>query len=221
MSRRPSLELRAVVRAEIGRQARGLRKHGLIPGAVYRHGNDTLHVTLESDAFSRVYRRAGTARPVDLTVEGIPPMQVLVHKVDRHPITAHVRHVVLLELRMTEKVTVEIPVRFLNEAPAVADHGATVLTQCDRVRVSALPADLPTHLDADLSALRAVHDTLRVGDLPAPANVTVLNDPDEVVASAAPPVKHAETEEAAPEAAPSEPEVIGAEESSEGAGDGS
>jgi large subunit ribosomal protein L25 len=218
MSKRPTIELRAAVRSELGRQARSLRKHGLVPGAVYRHGRDTLHLTLDADAFARVYRRAGTARPVDLMVEAIPPMQVLVHKVERHPITGHLRHVVLLELRMSEKVTVEIPVRFLGEAPAVADHGATILTQCEHLRVSALPGDLPSHVDADLSVLRAAHDTLRVGDLAFPPNITVLNDSDEVVATAVPPVKRAEPEGAVPEAGPSEPERIGAAEGSGEAG---
>lgn len=216
MSNGQNLSLDAKLRTQFGRQANSLRRKGMLPAAVYRHGNETLHVTLDADAFARLYRRAGTARPVELRVEDTPPMQVLVHKVERHPITTRLRHAILLELRMTEKVTIEIPIRLTGEAPAVTEFDGTLLTQCEHLRVSALPGDLPTHVDADLTQIRTLQDSIRVGDLSLPANVVILNDPDELVATAVPPTKRAEEEEAEETgAAQGEPEVIGSAASAE------
>jgi len=210
MSTGQGLSLDATLRTQLGRQAKSLLADGMLPAAVYRHGNESLHITVKADDFARVYKRAGTSRAVQLRVEDGPPMQVLVHRIERNPITTHLRHAVLLELRMTEKVTIEIPVRFVGEAPAVEAFDANILTQCERIRISALPGDLPTHVDADLGQIKTLQDSIHVGDLKLPATVAILNDPDEVVATAIPPVKRAETEETEEtETPPTEPEVVG------------
>ena len=49
------------------------------------------------------------------------------------------------------------------------------------LRVSCLPADIPEHVEVDVSGLEAVDDGIRVGQLYVPAEVEILNDPEELV----------------------------------------
>ncbi|MCX6358711.1 MAG: 50S ribosomal protein L25 [Armatimonadetes bacterium] len=197
-----SLTLRAEPRNVLGKPAKQLRKAGLVPASVYRHGSESVHVTVAVPEFQKVYQKAGTSTRVQLCIGEDAAMQVLVHKVDRHPISGTFLHVELLELRMTEITTVDVPLRFVGEAAAARVFGAAIVTERNHLRVAALPADLPGHIDVDLSALEAPLDRIRVGDLPLPANVTVLGSPDEVVASAVPKSKREEAADAAAEAEP-------------------
>jgi len=78
------------------------------------------------------------------------------------------------------------------DAVGVRDGG--VMDQPLReVVVSALPDTLPDHIELDVSALQ-IGDSVTVGDLIAPAGVTIVTDPDQVVASVVAPTVEAEPE---------------------------
>lgn len=194
MNASQTLTITGAVRTTVGKTVKHLRKQGRVPGALYRHGDPTLHLSFDAASLERVCRSAGTSRMVTLNVEGDKPRQVLVHRVERDPIKGRILHAVLLELRMTEKVAIEVPVRMVGEAPAEKLLGVPIVTRLEKVRVEALPDHLPTHVDADISSLSAYQDAVRVRDLVVAPEVTILNDPDEVVATPLTPVKPKEAE---------------------------
>ena len=148
------LAMRAEPRDVSGKQVKHLRKAGFVPASVYRHGGESLHVSVDAAEFERIRRRAGTSSIVELQITDTAPMQVLFHNVERHPISGHTLHAALIQVRMTEVIAIEVPLRFLGESPAMHDEGAALITQRDHVRVEALPASLPSHIDVDLSVLR-------------------------------------------------------------------
>jgi len=191
MQPRDNPVLHAAPRTEFGRQTKRLRRDGLVPASVYRRGEDSLHISVPAAEFERVHRRSGSSGIVDLLVENARPLPVLCHNIERHPINGHLLHVVLLQVRMGEPITVDVPVRFQGEAPAVRELGATVVTARDHIRVEAMPGDLPPHADADLSALCTTNDEIRVRDLKLPPGATAITDADEVVATVVPPTKPA------------------------------
>ncbi len=192
MSATDSLTITGEVRTVLGKAVKHMRRQGRIPGAVSRHGDATLHLSFDAASIERVCRLAGTSRIVTLNVEGDKPRRVLVHRVERDPIKGRIRHVVLLELRMTQKVAVEVPLRLVGEAPAEKLLGVPIMTRLDRVRVEALPDHLPTHVEADISSLATYQDAVRVRDLVLPEGVAILHDPDEVVATPHAPAKEKE-----------------------------
>jgi large subunit ribosomal protein L25 len=97
-----------------------------------------------------------------------------------------------------------VPVHFEGDAPGV-HIGGVLMHAMQHITVEALPDHLPEALTYDVSAME-IGDNVHVRDLVAPKDVTILDDPDEIVASIVPPV--VAEEEAAPEQV--EPEVIGA-----------
>jgi large subunit ribosomal protein L25 len=88
---------------------------------------------------------------------------------------------------MTEEMTVDVPLVATGESEAVKLHGGTLLHPIEHVRVKALPDHLPQSLAYDITGLATFDDVVRLRDVSIPGDVTLLTDPDEIVARVAPP----------------------------------
>jgi large subunit ribosomal protein L25 len=135
---------------------------------------------------------------------------VLVRRVDRKGGAGPVQHVDFYAVDLKQKVTVDVPLHFEGEAPAVRDLGATVPYALTSVSVECLPGDIPQSIVVDLSSLARLEDVIFVRDLAVPDNVRVLTDGDLPVASpvqtsAAVAVAAAEAGEEAPAEEPAAP----------------
>ncbi len=90
-------------------------------------------------------------------------------------------HVDLHQVSLMEKLQVEVPVVITGEAPAVKQGDADVAVNVHHVRVECLPTEIPESFTVDISGLENVGDAIRVSDLPAIADVVVIDDPEEVI----------------------------------------
>jgi large subunit ribosomal protein L25 len=90
-------------------------------------------------------------------------------------------------VKMTEELTLDVPVNYAGESHAVEKMGGTLLHLREHISVRALPAELPHALDLDVSPLDSFETILHVRDLIVPAGVTVLTDADEPLARVQPP----------------------------------
>ena len=91
-------------------------------------------------------------------------------------------HVDLFAVRMTEELTVDVPLVMVGESYAVDKLGGTLLHILESVRVKALPDHLPQSVDVSIDGLIDFDATVHVRDLTIPSDVTLLTDPDEIVA---------------------------------------
>jgi large subunit ribosomal protein L25 len=112
---------------------------------------------------------------------------------------------------MTAKIRAEIPIHFINESPAVAGRLGIQVNGASSIEIEALPADLPDHIDIDMSNLVNVNDSVHARDLNLGDKIEIVSEPDEmivrIVALAA---EEEEVEEVVEEEVVSaEPEVIG------------
>jgi large subunit ribosomal protein L25 len=96
-------------------------------------------------------------------------------------------HVDLFVVRMTEELTVDVPLAFTGDAPAVGKLGGTLFHAVDAIRVRALPDRLPASVAVDVGSLAGFDDAIHVRDLRVPEGATILNDGDDVVAKVLPP----------------------------------
>jgi large subunit ribosomal protein L25 len=197
--------------ADGSRQARRLRRSGQIPGVVYGGGEDPVTLQIEVLTLRRVLAHAGQI--VDLDLEG-STVPVLLKDTQRHPVTGEPVHVDLLRVRMDVAIqtTVVVELEGVDDAPGVKEGG--VMEQVNReITVEALPGDIPDNLTLDVSGMN-VNDTLTLADLTPPAGVTLIDDPETVLATCTPPRLEIEPEEEIEE----ETELVGeGEEPAEGA----
>jgi large subunit ribosomal protein L25 len=177
---RPSLA--AQPREISGKRVAVLRRAGQLPGVVFGHGLDSTSVSVDAHDFELLRRRTGQNALVDLSIGDEKPQPVLIHGVQVHPVTRRPLHVDLFLVRMTEELTVDVPLVSIGQSTAVETDGGTLLHALESVRVKALPDHLPQSIEYSIESLVDFDTTIHVRDLEIPSDVTLLTDPDEVVA---------------------------------------
>ena len=191
-----------------GKKVALLRRAGRLPAVVYGHGIDSNSISIDAHEFEQLRRHTGPNALVDLSVDGDKGRPVLVSAVQVHPVNRRTLHVDLFLVRMTEELTVDVPLVATGDAPAVLAQGGTLLHPIESVRVRALPDQLPQSIEYPVDSLLDFETTLHIRDLVIPANVTLVTDGDEIIARVqaprveeAPIVAPVEIGEGAPEAA--------------------
>jgi len=210
-STRPSLA--AEPRTITGKKVAAIRRDGRLPAVVFGHGIDSESVSLDSHEFEQLRRHVGQNALIDLSVDGKGARPVLVHGVQVHPVNRRPLHVDLFLVRMTEELIVDVPLVSTGISRAVEDEGGTVLHPIESVRVKALPDHLPQSIEYAIDSLVDFDAVIKVSDLTIPGDVTLLTDPDEIVAKVQPPRVEVE-----PEPVVAEGEEEGEEGGAEGEG---
>jgi large subunit ribosomal protein L25 len=179
-SARPTLA--AEPRDVLGKKVAALRSAGRLPGVVFGPGIDSTSVSIDSHDFELLRRKTGPNALVDLSVGGQKAQPVLIHGVQVHPVTRRPLHVDLFVVKMTQELIVDVPLVPTGTSRAVVDEGGTLLHSLESVRVKALPDHLPQSVEYSIESLVDFEASIHVRDLDIPSDVTLLTEPDEVVA---------------------------------------
>ena len=211
MSTAPStrLNLAAEPRDVTGKKVALLRRTGRLPAVVYGHGISSENVSVDAHEFELLRRKAGQNALIDLSVNGSKARPVLVHGVQVHPVNRRPVHVDLFLVRMTEELTVDVPLVPIGVSSAVENQNGTLMHQLESVRVKALPDHLPQSIEYSIESLVDFDAVVKVSDLTIPGDVALLTDPDEVVAKVL--ASRLQAEEAALEAEEAEAAAEAAE----------
>jgi large subunit ribosomal protein L25 len=200
-SARPSL---AAARREItGKKVAHLRRAGKLPAVVFGHGEPSTPVTIDAHDFDLLRRHVGATTLIDVSVDGKQSKPALVRDVQLDPVKRRPLHVDLFLVRMTEELTVEVPIVVTGTSEAVEKLGGT-LSHLDHLRVRGLPDHLPQRVEVSVDSLTDFDVSIRVRDLEFPSDVTLLTDLDEVAAKVLPPRIEVEEVPAAEEEAEAE-----------------
>lgn len=196
-----SVPLKAFPRTLVQRGAvKKLRASGRVPATIY--GGQTKPQNLEvvyDDISDLLHHSVSENLLVDLTVDQDARAKrlALVQEIQHHPLNGKVLHVDFHEVAENEKVTISVPVETSGEAAGVKTGGGTLEHVMFKLKVRALPKDLPEQIVVDVSALE-IGKSIHLGDIVPPAGVEVLGNKNlTVVAVAAPRTE----EEVAPAAA--------------------
>lgn len=199
---RPTLA--AEHREVIGKAVHRLRKEGRLPAVVYGHGVGSANVTIDAHDFDLLRKHTGPNSLVDLSVDGKKARPVLINQVQVHPVHRRPLHADLFLVRMTEELTVDVPLVASGESNAVEQLGGTLLHPTESVRVRALPDHLPQSIEYSIDSLVDFEAAIHVRDLVVPEDVTLLTDPEEVVAKVQAPRVEVEEEPVVAEGAEGE-----------------
>jgi large subunit ribosomal protein L25 len=188
MSAAPARPKLAAERREVtGKKVAYLRAAGKLPAVVFGRGLESDSVAIDAHEFETLRRSAGNNTLIDLTIDGGKPTPVLVHGVQTHRVNRRPLHVDLYVVRMTEELTVDVPLVAEGVSEAVANGGGTLMRAMESVRVRALPDHLPQSIHYSIEPLATFDDAVHVRDLEIPSDATLLTDGDEVVAKVLPP----------------------------------
>lgn len=201
-------KLKAKTRQVTGKQVKKLRQAGLIPAHVYGSETESINLSLDEKEFKQIFKQAGETRVIELQIESESASRsVMITGIQEDPLRGDILHIDLYQVVLTEKVEVEVPITINDrECPAVRDHLGVLINQINEITIKALPGDVPEEIIADLSGLTAVGQSLQVKDLSIPANVQLVTEPEQIVATVEPLVG-VEVEDEAVKEVEAEPEV--------------
>lgn len=187
-----TLTLKAQMRTLKGRKTWRIRAEGQVPAVVYGTGMEPKMVAVDRNEFVKVYKSGGESTLVDLEIEGVGTIPVLFQDHQQNPLTDEVTHIDFRAVDLTKKVEAEVRLEFVGESSAVKALGGTLVHVLEEVEVSALPKNLPSEIEVDLSMLKTFEDVIRISDLVVPEGVEILAAKDESVAVVTPPRSDAE-----------------------------
>lgn len=176
-----TITLKLENREVFGKAVKNLRAEGKIPAVIHDHGKESVHVMAPFIDVFKVYQQAGKHHTVDLTV-GNKKYLALIKDASFEPRKNQLTHVVFNAIRQDQKVETEVPIELTGEIPAVR-ASLIVLTHLETVEVEGLPKDLVDSLSVDATVLAEVGDKLTVGDVVIPSGLTLLSDPETVIAT--------------------------------------
>ena len=177
---RPTLS--ASRRDVTGKKVAHLRSAGSLPAVVFGRGLPSENVQVDSHQFELLRRHTTGNTLIDLSVDGDKARPVLVHGVQVHPVTRRPVHADLFLVRMTEEITVDVPLAPIGASRAIDDDGGTLNHPTETIRIRALPDHLPEVIEYSIDSLVDFDAAIHVRDLVLPGDVTLLTDADEVVA---------------------------------------
>lgn len=169
------VSLRAERREGSGsRQSRRLRAAGNVPGVLYGRGLDSTPLTVDRrDLYAALRTEAGTNALINLEV-GSDKYLTVARELQRHPVRGEIIHLDFINISLTEKITAEVGIEYTGE-PEGAKEGGILETIRNSVTLEALPTEIPSSIQVDISALE-VGDTLTTSDLPVIEGVEYLVD---------------------------------------------
>ncbi len=191
--------------------ARRLRQSGLIPAVVYGAGQDSQPIAVDPKQMRRILNsEQGHNSIFDLSLDG-NTAKVMIVDWQYEPIKSALLHVDLKRIAMDKVLQVSVPILLKGEAPGVKVGGGILELLLREVEIECLPADIPGHIDVDVSKLE-FGEVIRVSDLPRGDKLKFMTEENQPVAHvvAVKEVVEAVPAEGAVEgaAAAAEPEVI-------------
>jgi len=191
-------ELKVKIRDKTGKgYARKLRKKGFIPAVLYGpHLKEGIPLEVEvSNLRSLLSALSEGERIITLELvnkEKDNKKEVIIKDAQQSWLKGRLLHLDFYEIKRGEKISTEVPLRLVGEAPG-AKKGGVVEQLVREIEIECLPENIPPHIDIDLKDLN-IGDSLRVKDLKLPPNIKVLTNPEEIVVSILSPISEEELE---------------------------
>jgi large subunit ribosomal protein L25 len=162
------------------RNAKRLRRQGLIPGVLYGKGHSRAIAVEERALRAALTGPSGLHAIVDVVVEGQKtPHHAVLKEYEQHPIRGTITHIDLHEIRLDQPIQATVAIQLVGDSVGVR-QGGVIQHVTREIQVQALPTSIPEHIDVDVSNLD-VGDTIRLENLPVFEGVEYLGDLYETV----------------------------------------
>ena len=200
MNKKKTQTLKVSKRELLGKKVKRLRNEGLTPASVYGRDFKSISIQAETKALESLFKELGESGLFNIQIDEGKLLPVLFKNPQYHPVSDQLMHVDFYKVDLTRKISAEVPVELVGEAPVVK-LGNVLMYITNTIEVEGLPADLPEKIEVDVSGLETPEDMISVGSLKIDKDkLTILTDLDQIVIkSEEPREEEVEMVEAAPE----------------------
>ena len=169
------VNLNAVGRETDGKSSsRQLRRAGSVPAVIYGGNKDPLRISILEKDITKASEVPGFATQIlSVNLSG-EEQNVIVKEIQRHPATQRVLHADLLRVNPDSKISLSVPVRFINEdiCIGVKMHGGAISRLINNIDINCLASNLPEYLEVDVAGLD-VGDSVFLSSLNLPEGVEI------------------------------------------------
>ena len=177
------MELSANKREILGKKVRFLRRQGITPVHLFGHNIEPMPLQCDTAELKNVLARAGRTGIVSLKLDKSKrPRNVMVREVQRDPRTDELLHIDFYQIRMEEKIRVEVPIVPVGEAPALKLKENFLAQELNNLTIECLPDEVPSRVELDLSDLTEAEQAIHVEDIRLDDGITIFNNPEQLVA---------------------------------------
>jgi large subunit ribosomal protein L25 len=177
----------ATTRDSFGKKNAELRKNGKIPAVIYGNNKENSTVTLDAKEFTKAFASAGHSAIVELKLDEGAGENVLIQDIDMDPVRNEISHADFYRVNMNKTIRTEVPLHFIGESPAVFQQEGSLFKNIEEVEVETLPANLPPHIEIDISVLDDFSKSIHISDIKAPEGVEILEDAEQLICKVDPP----------------------------------
>jgi len=176
------LTLKASKRDILGKKTRFLRRQGITPTHLFGHDIKSLALQCNTAELQRIIAQGGTTRLIDVNIEEERrPRSVFIREIQRDVISGQLLHVDFYQIKKTEKITADIPIVLVGEAPAAKSKDNMIEHSLTQIGVECLPDKLPPQIEVNLNLLEEAGQAIYVRDITLDPDITVTTDPDQII----------------------------------------
>ncbi|OQY82918.1 MAG: hypothetical protein B6D41_17655 [Chloroflexi bacterium UTCFX4] len=180
------IQLSVKPREIVGKQVRALRREGWIPLVIYGAHVQPRHMQAEERALRAVISKAGQNRLIRLDTGDGGQHVVITREIQREPISGNFWHIDFMEISLTEKMDIDIPVVLQGVPPLTKSGEGLLIHGLESVAVRVLPTDLIPEIVVDVSNLVNLNDAVHVSDLKLGDKIEILTSGEEMLAKLIP-----------------------------------
>ena len=164
-----------------GKQVGQLRRQGKLPGVVYgRHIEASLPIVMDLREATKALHGLSSSSIVTVDLQGTE-YPSLVREKQRDYLKNILKHVDFQAVSLTEKIRADVEVILQGVSPAVKDFNGMVVLNLAKIEVEAFPQNLPERVHVDISKLTKIGDIFHVKDIQLGPDVTIHDDPEEIL----------------------------------------
>lgn len=177
------MELSAHDREVKGKKVRFLRRQGVTPVHLFGHNVKPLPLQCETSELRTVLNRAGTTGLIQLKLDaGKRTRNVMVREIQKEARSGELLHVDFYQIKMDEKIKVEVPVTLIGEAPALKNKENYLSHELANLNIECLPDGIPAHIEVDVSNLEEADQAIRVSDITVGEGISIITSPEQLIA---------------------------------------
>jgi large subunit ribosomal protein L25 len=178
-----TFELKATKRHIEGKKVQGLRRQGITPAHLFGPDVESLAIQCDTPALRNILVDAGHTQLVSLKLgHEHHPRTVMIREVQIDNFKGGVLHVDFYQVNLAEVIRVNVPIFLIGESAAAKMKGNSLVQELNDLTVQCLPGNIPSRIEVDVTPLLTADQLIRVKDLPAITDVTIINEHGVVVA---------------------------------------
>ena len=162
------------------REARRLRREGLVLGTVYGGGKDPASFQIDARTLRNALAHSGAV--IDLQIDGAAADSVVLKERVRHPVSGETMHIDLLRVDLKKAIQTQVALELIDIDDSDVKIGGVLDNSIREVTLEAVPTAIPDVIQHSIAGLE-FGGTVTLGEIKAPEGTTIIGDPDLVIAA--------------------------------------